>query len=172
VVVATPLAKGPKMFVVDSKGKNVISGHYGTFARWARDGKHIYFREWFSKKRWFMISVPGDIGTLMHAKPGTYRPALSPDGRTWVFDDGAKNPSIYAYTIETQKERRVGKGLDALYLSDLALAVENTEPCESTQQDPCLDPYTKTFTVDRLTISNGSRKRLSLRTTSAAAYYA
>ena len=172
LVVMTPLEKGPSMHVVRATGANVISGHEGTFARWARDGKHIYFREFSGRKRWFMISVPGDVGTLMRANAGTYRPALSPDGTTWVFDDGAAKPSIYAYTIATKAQRRVAAGLDALYLSDATIAVSNTIPCQATESDPCFDPYTRTDTVDRVTMKTGARKRLSLRSTSADVFFA
>lgn len=171
LVVATPIAKGPTMFVVRGTGSNVISGHYGTFARWARDGKHVYFREFSGKKRWFMMSVPGDVGTLMKATAGAYRPALSLDGKTLLIDDGAARPSIYAYTIATRTQVRVGSGLDALWLTGSTLAVSNTVPCKPTS-DPCFHQYTRTDTVDRVTIPGGARKRLKLRSTNADVLFA
>jgi Tol biopolymer transport system component len=171
LVVMTPLEKGPTMYVVRGTGSNVIAGHNGTFARWARDGKHVYFREFGDKRRWFMISVPGNVGTLMKATPNTFRPALSIDGKTLVFDDGKASPSIYAYTIATKTQVRVGRGLDPLWLSAAALAVSNTIPCVATDQDPCFDPYTKTDTVDRLTYPDGARRRLALRSTAADVLY-
>jgi hypothetical protein len=172
LVVATPLEKGPKMFVVRSTGSNVISGHYGTFARYARDGKHVYFREFSGKKRWYMISVPGDVGTLMRASAGTYRPALSIDGKTLLFDNGAASPSVFAYTIATRTQARVGGGIDPLWLTATTLAVSNTVPCQATEQDPCFDPYTRTDTVDRVTYPSGARKRLALRSTNADVLFA
>jgi hypothetical protein len=172
LVVATPLEKGHTMFVVRGTGSDVISGHDGTFARFSRDGKHVYFREFGGKKRWYMISVPGDVGTLMKAKPGTFRPSLSIDGKTLIFDDGMARPTVYAYTIATKSQVIVARGLDPLWLSATTMAVSNTVPCQPTDQDPCFDPYTKTDTVDRVTYPGGARRRLAMRSTNADVFFA
>lgn len=170
LVVATPLESTQRMFVVRGTGANVISPRNGTFARYSPDGKRIIYREFAGQHRWFSVTVPGNVTTVLNAGTNTYRGQLSLDGSLLTYDNGKERPSVYAYTFSTRSQRRVGGGIQAIWFGPNTIAVRNTVRCVE-GPDPCFTPYTTTGTVNRISLTDGSSKRLKLKTTDGDVLY-
>jgi hypothetical protein len=171
LVVATPLTTNATMFVVRASQPNVIPARRATFAHYSRDGKRIYYRELDEPQTWYEVTVPGNVTTSLNATRGTYRMSVSPDGRYLAFDNGTSSPSAYVYLIAQRSQRRVGPGIQPLWLGARAVAAERTVPCSTTGDDPCFEPYKRTGTVNRLSLDGDAAKRLIVKATDGDVFY-
>jgi Tol biopolymer transport system component len=171
LVVASPLAAGGTMFVVRASQPNVIPARSGTFAHYSRDGKRIFYREFGGQKRWFEVTVPGNVATSLNASAWTYRMSVSPDGKSLAYDNGGPSTSSYVYVVSSRSQRRAGPGVRPLWLSLDAIAAEKTVPCSATADDPCFEPFKRTGTVNRLSLTGDPAKPLKLKATDGDVLY-
>lgn len=163
---------GATMFVVRTNGNDVIEQRLGTFARWSRDGKRIFYRERAFLGRWYAVTVPGGVRSSLGITRGTYRAEVSPDGTSIAVDDASgikTNPSVFVYSIASTTQRRLGAGVSPIWFSSNTVVVTNTERCTG---DACDQSWRITGTVTRIFLSGGTRRLNFVTTENAAVLFA
>ena len=122
----------PTLFVIRPAGSDVIPPvPDGTRARWAPDGRRLYFYA----KRWRVFdATTGDITDLgFDLGPN---PAVSPDGKFVAYNDDSANPTVFVRNIAAgTTQALIGDAVQPVWLSADALAVSDTRPCPRPQPD-------------------------------------
>lgn len=156
----------PSLHVVDRNGEDSVQPRSGTFARWLPN-RDVLFREIEDSTDgpWLRLDLTTGETRSIAIPAGTFRPALSPDGKTVAYDDGnLKGPSVFLYDLGRQTHRRLGQGYAApIWLSRNLIAATAGAPCPAnTECHGWWQPLNRTagFASQR-----GGSRRLALQTT-------
>ena len=117
------------LWVVNNQGTDTVTPRFGTFGRWAPDGKRVYYRSW-DDESWFELSLASDTTTGMAIARQAFRPSVSPDGAYLSYDDGGEHPSVFAFDVAAGTEAKLADDAIApLWLTLNRVVVSETEPC-------------------------------------------
>jgi hypothetical protein len=168
ILVVHTTTEQPSVHVVDIDGRDLAPPQMGTFARWLGDETVLFLegdpQATLEPWHWFSLSTTtGQKGKYGLPDEG-FRPALSPDGDMIAFDDGAEEPSIYVFDIETGTSRRLARGYVApVWLGPDLIAATAAGPCPSSNF--CVTPWLPSDTTIGIEPASRDQGPLSLTTT-------
>lgn len=158
----------PNVHVVDIDGRDLAPPQFGTFARWLGD-ETVLFLEGHTQAtlepwHWFSLSTMTGQKRRYGLPDEGFRPAVSPDGKSIAFDDGAEEPSIYVFNIETGISRRVAGGhIAPVWLGQDLIAATAAGPCPGTYF--CVTPWLASDTTVGIEATSRDQTPLALTTT-------
>jgi len=118
------------IYVLRSDGSQVLKPQLGTMARWAPDGRSIYYRRLGPSGAWRVLTVAGGEQSALGLPSEAYRPRVSPDGTKIAFDDGKEHPSVFVFDIASGATQFIGRDfVAAVWLSAASLAAGKTTLC-------------------------------------------
>ena len=159
----------PSLYVIDLHGRNVIEPRDGTFARWWSRNEILFAAgnpaggsaEVFE---WSIVSIDTGRMRAFGLPAKAYRPAISPDGTLIAYDDGAAEPSVYLFDVETGMSRRLARHhVMPVWLGPDLIAATAAGPCPSTNF--CVIPWLASDTTVGIDPGSGERRPLALTTT-------
>lgn len=158
----------PSVHVVDIDGRDLAPPQMGTFARWLGD-ETVLFLEGHPQAtqgpwHWFSLSTTTGQKRKYGLPDEGFRPALSPDGDLIAFDDGAEEPSIYVFDVETGTSRRLARGyVTPVWLGPDLIAATAAGPCPSSNF--CVIPWLPSDTTIGIEPASRDQRPLPLTTT-------
>jgi hypothetical protein len=179
VVTETHALQDPSLVLIDRDGGDVVPPFEGTFARWLPDGRTVLFREPNevlkpggpgkipSSVRWFTLDITSGKIRSVGIPAGTFRPAISPDGRLVAYDDGDQDePSTFLYDVASGTSRMLIRGYGApIWLGASQIAVTAGGPCPPGTE--CFDRWTPLDRTVAIDVGTGKSRELRLPTTIA-----
>lgn len=156
----------PTLFLIRPAGSDVISPvPDGTRARWAPDGRRLYFYA----KRWRVFDATTGEVTDLRFDLGP-NPAVSPDGEFVAYNDDSANPTVFVRNIaDGTTQALIGDAVQPVWLSADALAVSDTRPCPRPHPDCEAGGHgtlwEATSTVSAVPIAEAARNPLPLPST-------
>jgi hypothetical protein len=167
ILVVHTTTEQPSIHVVGVDGRDVSPPQMGTFARWLGNEAVLYLeghpQSPLSGWHWFSLSTRTGQKRAYGMPDEAFRPALSPDGDFIAFDDGAKEPSIYVFDVETATSRRLAPGVAPVWLRPKLIAATAAGPCPRSYY--CVIPWLESDRAVGIDPATGDRKQLSLTTT-------
>lgn len=153
-VLAVETSAQPSLFVIDLEGRDVVSPRDGTFARWLTDDRILYQDDPHSDRPggWFSLSTTTGRARQFSLPERAYRPAISPDGDRIAFDDGAEDPAIFIFDIDSGTSRRLAGGHVApVWLGPDQVAATAAEPCSHSFCPVPWSAFSTTVSIDTVT---------------------
>jgi hypothetical protein len=173
LLVVHTITEPPSVHVVDLDGRDLVPPQMGTFARWLADDAVLFLegspQATLQPWRWFVLSVTTGAKERYGLPDEGFRPALSPDGGTIAFDDGAEQPSIYVFDVDTGGIRRLARGYVApVWLGPKVIGATAAGPCPPSNF--CVIPWLPSGPTIGIESSTRDRTPLSLTTTLEASF--
>jgi hypothetical protein len=162
-------AQQPSLYVVDLDGRNVIEPLDGTFARWWSNNEVLLAgglpaggsAEVFE---WSIVSIDSGRTRPFGLPSEAYRPAISADGTLIAYDDGAEEPSVFLFDVETGTSRRLARDhVMPVWLGPDLIAATAAGPCPPSNF--CVIPWLESDTTVGIDPGSGERRPLALTTT-------
>jgi hypothetical protein len=167
-ILAVDTAEAPSIYVVNRDGADVIAPRRGSFARWTSDDDVLLQEEperFDQKGAWITVSTTTGRTSPFGMPAGTFRPALSPGGNLFAYDNGGPDTSsVFVFDPAGDRSRRLAHGYGApVWLSSDLIAATAAGPCPP--QTECSDWWVPLGRAIGIDASTGASRPLRLPTT-------
>jgi len=168
ILVVQTTTEPPNVHVVDTDGRDLVAPQTGTFGRWLADNAILFLEgePQATAQPWHWSSVSVTTGQKHdYGLPDeAFRPALSPNGRSIAFDDGAEEPSIHVFDVESGATRRLTRGyVGPVWLDPDLIAATAAGPCPTS--DFCVLPWSPSDATIGVEPTSRDQRPLTLPTT-------